>query len=379
MFDNKKDVKALILSGGGVRGAFQYGAIEYLYKNVLKDEERFKIICGVSAGALNGSIIAQHKFQKGKEIWMDQIERGVPAFKFKFPLWLLIVYGILPGVFLWCKLNKTDSVYTNKGLRKILDEETRDLVKILEETDTYFRVGIVKYQTGEYLSANPTDPQYRNRVVDTILASTTIPLIFPPVWMKSHQYFDGGVISATPFSDIFAITRQQEFREKYDLSVIYSVLCSPLSTQETHQDYSDMLDIGLRSLDILMQEIYLNDKDIFDRTNAYVWFREEIEKIFPDQEELDKIYEKIKKETGVDIQKYFTAKCKTIAPDPSKWKDYLESDLYPGGLKKPKKSESSEELFWEQFPGMLEQDSKKLMAAYHFGIYMAREILGSGK
>ena len=75
MSDSKKNVKALILSGGGVKGTFQYGAVDYIYNQVLEKGEKFKIVCGVSAGALTGSIIAQDKFQLGKDIWMNQIKK----------------------------------------------------------------------------------------------------------------------------------------------------------------------------------------------------------------------------------------------------------------------------------------------------------------
>ena len=39
MSNNKKDVKALILSGGGVKGTFQYGAVDYIYNHVLEKEK----------------------------------------------------------------------------------------------------------------------------------------------------------------------------------------------------------------------------------------------------------------------------------------------------------------------------------------------------
>lgn len=380
MSNNKKDVKALILSGGGVKGTFQYGAVDYIYNHVLEKGEKFKIVCGVSAGALTGSIIAQDKFQLGKDIWMNQIKKRVPAFKMKFPIFALILYGILPGIALLIKLKNTDSLFKNEKLREIVNEVCKDLVQILEKDETYLRLGIVEYQTGEYKSVDPTISKYRDRVADVIMASTSIPLAFPPVRMnkeKEYQYFDGGVINITPFKDIFDITRQPDFQKKYNLESIYAVLCSPISNRESHQYYKGLFDIASRTLDILCKEIYLNDKEVFDRTNAFVWFRDEIEKKFPDKkEELEKIYKQILKETDIDIKKYFTSTCKVIAPDPEKWKDFLESDLYPDGPQEPvKKGDNSEKLFWKQFPSTLTKDPKKLMAAYHFGLFMAREIL----
>jgi len=376
MTKKKQEAKALILSGGGVKGTFQYGAVDHIYNHVLDEGERFKIVCGISAGAMNASIIAQNKFQLGKNLWFDQIKKGVPAFKFKYSLWTLILYGVLPGICLLCKLKKTDSLFKNKELRKILTETSKDLLRVLEETDTYLRTGIVEYQTGKYISADPTKPEYRNRVVDVIMASTTIPCIFPPVEMRKYDYFDGGVVNVTPFAEIFEITRTPEFKEKYNLSMIYSIMCSPLSTQETYQEYTDILGIAQRTLDILTKEIYVNDKEIFERTNAYVWFKQKIEEVFPDKDKLEEIYDQILKETGIDVRKYATAECKIISPDPAKWKDYMESDLWPKDLPKPKNGDS-EKLFWEYWPSDLDKNKEKLIACYYFGTYMARNLLGS--
>lgn len=380
MATKKKDVKALILSGGGVKGTFQYGAIDYLYNHVLAKDERFKIVCGVSAGAMNGSIIIQNKFQLGKDIWMEQIEKGVPAFDMRYSKLTMLLHAILPGIFVLKKLEKAHSIYVNKKLREILTETSKELVRILEENDDYLRLGIVEYQSGKYLSVDPTSQGYRDKVVDVIIASTSIPIAFPAVRMNNFQYYDGGVINTTPFADIFEITRQKKFQEKYNLTSIYSVLCSPLSTNETNQDYNGLIDIAWRTLDVLLKEIYVNDKEIFDRTNAFTLFREEIEKIVPDREKLELIYEKIKSETGIDVTRYITAQGKIIAPEPEEWKNFLESDLYPENIKKPgNMSADSVKLFWEQWPSTLSKDKDKLILCYHFGMYMARKVLESDR
>jgi NTE family protein len=378
MTAKKENVKALILSGGGVKGTFQYGAIDHIYNHVLAEGERFKIVCGVSAGAMNGSIIIQDKFKFGKDIWMEQIEEGVPAFDMRYSKFTLLLHAILPGIFTLKKLQKAHSIYVNKKLREILNETSKDLVRIVEENDDYLRLGIVEYQTAKYLSIDPTSPGYRDKVVDVIIASTAIPIAFPSVRLNNFQYFDGGVINTIPFADIFKITREREFKDKYNLTSIYSVLCSPLSTNETSHDYNGLIDIAWRTLDILLKEIYVNDKQLFNRTNAYVLFREEIEKIIPDREKLEKIYEKIKTETGVNVTKYITAQDKLIAPEPEEWKNFLESDLYPEGIKMQGPiNEDSVKMFWEQWPSTLSKDKDQLMLCYHFGMYMARKVLGS--
>ncbi len=374
MSNDKENVNALILSGGGVKGTFQYGAIDYI---VSEKKKKFKIVCGVSAGAMNGSIIAQGKFQVGKDMWMEQIQQGVPAFDMRYPRGLVLLYGILPGFFLLNKLKQTESIFINRSLREILTETSRDLVQILEETDTYLRLGIVEYQTGSYLSIDPTSPEYCDKVVDVIIASTAIPLAFPSVGMNKFQYFDGGVINTTPFSDIFEIIRKPEFQQKYNLTSIYSVLCSPLSTHESHQYYRGLVDIAWRTLDILLKEIYLNDKDIFDKINALVWMREEIERVITDPVDLERIYAEIKRKTGIDIRRYCSAHSEeVIAPDPKEWKNFIDSGFYPEDMEKPEIGENDPaKIFWEQWPSTLSRDPKKLRLCYHFGMYMAWKVL----
>jgi NTE family protein len=46
---------ALVLSGGGARGAFQVGAVRYLYEQDIRPD----IICGTSVGAINGAKLAE--------------------------------------------------------------------------------------------------------------------------------------------------------------------------------------------------------------------------------------------------------------------------------------------------------------------------------
>lgn len=57
--------KALVLSGGGAKGAFGAGAIRALYDA----GERFATICGTSIGAFNGAFVAQGKLAELERFW----------------------------------------------------------------------------------------------------------------------------------------------------------------------------------------------------------------------------------------------------------------------------------------------------------------------
>jgi NTE family protein len=50
---------AVILSGGGARGAFQAGALVELLRHLHEQGKRINILSGTSVGALNGMSIAQ--------------------------------------------------------------------------------------------------------------------------------------------------------------------------------------------------------------------------------------------------------------------------------------------------------------------------------
>jgi len=54
---------ALVLSGGGSKGAFQAGAIKYLLEKGVK----FNVIAGTSVGGLNGLIVSQNEPEKVPE------------------------------------------------------------------------------------------------------------------------------------------------------------------------------------------------------------------------------------------------------------------------------------------------------------------------
>ena len=79
--------KALVLSGGGSKGIFQVGALEYLLK---EKKEHFRIICGVSSGALNAVAVAQglDHCEELKEMWIRQAETGLDIIQERFTFYI---------------------------------------------------------------------------------------------------------------------------------------------------------------------------------------------------------------------------------------------------------------------------------------------------
>ena len=73
----KRVKTALVLSGGGFKGAFQIGALDYLREAGLVDPAlHFDVVAGISAGALNGAFIASRQYDLLKTVWQRIEEEG---------------------------------------------------------------------------------------------------------------------------------------------------------------------------------------------------------------------------------------------------------------------------------------------------------------
>jgi len=147
---------ALVLSGGGAKGAFQVMAEKYARE--IKGY-KWDVIAGVSVGALNGTLLAMEKYQRLEEIWRtissDQVYTGG-----------MNVWSIVKLIF------GAKSIYGNRPLWELLDREIDP-----DKVKTDLRIGVVSLRTGEYVRFRPSDPGFKRAV----LASTAIPLIWAPV------------------------------------------------------------------------------------------------------------------------------------------------------------------------------------------------------
>lgn len=214
---------ALLLSGGGARGAYQVGAMRALFElsRELKLERPFPILTGISAGAINCSYLAAHA-SKGYaaieelcDFWSNLSSKKV--------FHTDIVSLSLNGLF-WIKQfsigrlshQRTQASLLNTApLQKIIEEEF-PLGKIQENIDKGFLDGLaisaVDYSTGggrTFFQAIPSVVPWtrmRRRGERTmirpehILASAAIPILFPAVKVGSSYMADGDLRNYAPLS-----------------------------------------------------------------------------------------------------------------------------------------------------------------------------------
>lgn len=183
-------MRALVLSGGGSKGAFQVGVL----KRWLIDEAvDYDVLCGVSVGALNIAGLATcarndptHAALTLEWFWKYEIKGTSSIYKRWFP------FGRLHS--LWER-----SIYDSSPLRKLVHDHI-DHEKILISNRKLY-VGAVCLDTGEHLFKDESQPNF----IDWILASASYPIFMSPIEINGKLYSDGGLVNLTPLEHVIGL------------------------------------------------------------------------------------------------------------------------------------------------------------------------------
>ncbi len=109
--EDERELTALVLAGGGTRGAVQIGMLQVLTEHGFTPDR----IYGSSVGAVNGVVFAADPTRRGVER-MTEIWRGLNRDD-------IYPQGRLHGP--WLYVQQRDSVYPNTGLRKVIEDGSR--------------------------------------------------------------------------------------------------------------------------------------------------------------------------------------------------------------------------------------------------------------
>lgn len=215
MSQNTGQKVGLILSGGGARGAYQAGVLKGLAE-ILPDKKNspFKIISGVSAGAINSAKLAcdiesfSNAVEKLIFLW-SQITTD-QVFKTDILSMNKLSFG-----FLGAKQKKMDSLLDTSPLLDLLNRNC-SFEKIKKNLDDKIIESLIitanNYTTGSAISFVQTSTSKlawkdSRRLaalseIDAhhVMASSAIPMLFPPVKIGTQFYGDGCVRNNTPCS-----------------------------------------------------------------------------------------------------------------------------------------------------------------------------------
>ena len=247
--------RALVLSGGGARGAIQFGALKYIYEHVIHTsaECQFDIIAGVSVGALNGAMLAQNKFDALCDIWNEINDSKVYTGRLTL---LQTLWRILIG---------KKSVLGNEPLHRLIQRNI-NLEDISESCD--FRFGAVSLVTGKYSLFRPKDFSDSTELRKAILSSTAIPVIWEPVQQiylsddrTVEDMVDGGLRNYSPLGDVLDANPDE----------VVIINCSTDELRTVPDADKNILTIANRALtEITLDEIFRNDILDFLKINRLV-------------------------------------------------------------------------------------------------------------
>ena len=187
---------ALVLAGGGAKGAYQIGA----WKALREMDIYIEAAAGASVGALNAALIAQGDFKRAENLWdnisLEKIVCIPPELVQKGQLYLA------KGTFKYLKdLNKSILKFGGLDSTPLLN-----LIKeALNETDIRkkdFDLGLVTFNVGKlkpvelFLEDIPS-----GELAEFLLASASFPA-FKRTTIDGSKYTDGGIYDNIPFQMI---------------------------------------------------------------------------------------------------------------------------------------------------------------------------------
>jgi NTE family protein len=158
----------LVLSGGAAKGYAHAGVLQALYEAGFS----FDVISGASIGAIIGALLAE-KNSPADIVRIFDTEKNFNLVKFKF---------------------STTGLLKSDGLKKALEKHIK--ARTFEELPIPLMVAVTELNTGKarYFSKGP--------LIEVILASCAIPLLFNPIQIGDSFYVDGGLTDNLPVSPI---------------------------------------------------------------------------------------------------------------------------------------------------------------------------------
>lgn len=240
--------RALVISGGGAKGAFAVGALQHI---VGKLGIQFDMAAGTSTGGLIVPLILLGELDLLTRVYSNVETKDI----------------LKKRRFLFNSLANASSLHNVEPLtRQIRDAITPEKTnKLLNMTDKELFITTVNLQSQNtvYFTTNPhaktSNPDSRlipikdhDMMIRSILATACIPVFMPAIEIPAksgQQYQDGGVRDVTPLQ--IAIDN--------GATEIYVIVMTPVEKEPNDKKYKTTVDVLLRTTDMFSSEVMLND------------------------------------------------------------------------------------------------------------------------
>jgi len=209
---------SLVLSGGSARGAYEAGVLKYIFQTLYSEYgilPHFDIICGTSVGAIHACFLASHiknidhQLNRLLEIWKQLKPTTVANLDLiQVYRWKDLLYG---G-------HSSSGLLDTTPLRHLLNEEV-DWPGLKSNVKSRFidnvAISSTSVRNGRTTVFCETNQQLPNSVFRTdfvntelssqhVLASASLPLLFPSIQIDGEWFTDGGIRQNTPIAPALA-------------------------------------------------------------------------------------------------------------------------------------------------------------------------------
>lgn len=248
-----KPVKtAIVLQGGGALGAYQYGAIKYLYEQ--DPDLSPHIVTGVSIGAVNAAVMLGGKYGSVKsleKLWKHVVMKPLPfapqAWQAALSKWGNPHMYTLNASFFSSPLTAT-SLYDLQPFISFL----KDLIDFekLNNSPTEVVLEAVNVETGQLQKfSNKTDML----TVKHVVASMSIPPNFSAMEIKDNFYWDGGLYANMPLApaiNSLEAVEEDAVRQIYIISLFRKGAKMPVTIEEITNRIKELMFESKVNLDV---------------------------------------------------------------------------------------------------------------------------------
>jgi NTE family protein len=176
----EKPCRALVLSGGGARGAYEIGVV----KAILETGVEFDFVFGTSIGGINAAFIAQGSFSRLEDLWSSMRATDI----FRMPTLSQLRHMVIGHR--WGLLD-------NSPLEQMLYKELK-LDKFLSSP---LKVGLLTTDLCTLHTKITTTDEIESlpQLVDVLMAASAVPILFPARDLNGEgMWIDSALVRNTP-------------------------------------------------------------------------------------------------------------------------------------------------------------------------------------
>lgn len=206
-FLNGKDDKmkrALVLGGGGTKGAYQAGFINQLHHH----HQKFDYVSGTSIGALNGALVVQQDYAQLKKLWLNLVQED-------------IYQGEMPSDFSFEEI-----IHHHHKLTSFIKDKGVDITPFKKTINKYFNeakfsqssidFGLVTVSLPNIEAVYISKEEMIEHGLDYLLATASCFPAFPICHLADNRYVDGGYRDNLPIN--LALKNQADYILALDIS-----------------------------------------------------------------------------------------------------------------------------------------------------------------